>query len=302
MIRLVEVAGRTLALPNFLGIGAPQSGTTWLYENLRQHPEVWLTPHKEIHYFDKRYHSRMTDDYFRMVLRNRMIRHFKALYDGNVSLSEILWEIHFWLGIRTNRWYVSLFHPRPGQIAGEITPTYMTLDINVIEEIKGLSPALKIILLMRNPLERVWSSAVKVLARQKNRPVDAVPESEFIAHFNRADINLRTDYLHALHNWESVFGSERIFVGFLDEIRQAPRDLVLHLYRFLEISDSEECIPVNVAQKVNPTGKYRTAIPEVLQIYLARQYMPQLEILSQRFGEPVNSWLRQAKDILRNAN
>ncbi len=38
-------------LPDFLGIGAPRTGMTWLYENLRRHPEVWLPPIKEIHYF-----------------------------------------------------------------------------------------------------------------------------------------------------------------------------------------------------------------------------------------------------------
>ena len=36
----------------FLGIGAARSGTTWLHENLRHHPQVWVPPAKELHYFD----------------------------------------------------------------------------------------------------------------------------------------------------------------------------------------------------------------------------------------------------------
>ena len=39
-------------LPDFLCIGAQKSGTTWLYHNLKQHPQVWLPPVKELHYFD----------------------------------------------------------------------------------------------------------------------------------------------------------------------------------------------------------------------------------------------------------
>ena len=40
--------------PKFLCIGARKAGTTWLWFNLRSHPRVWLTPQKEIHYFDRR--------------------------------------------------------------------------------------------------------------------------------------------------------------------------------------------------------------------------------------------------------
>ncbi len=39
--------------PDFLCIGAQRSGTTWLHHNLRQHPEIWMPPLKELHYFDE---------------------------------------------------------------------------------------------------------------------------------------------------------------------------------------------------------------------------------------------------------
>jgi hypothetical protein len=45
-----------LCLPEFLCIGAQKAGTTWLYENLRLHPEIYLPDRKEIHYFDRRFH------------------------------------------------------------------------------------------------------------------------------------------------------------------------------------------------------------------------------------------------------
>lgn len=38
--------------PNFLYIGPNKAGSTWLYEALRLHPEVFLAPAKELHYFD----------------------------------------------------------------------------------------------------------------------------------------------------------------------------------------------------------------------------------------------------------
>src|ERR1700749_4313420 len=38
--------------PDFLCIGAQKAGTTWLDSNLRRHPDVWLPPLKELHYFN----------------------------------------------------------------------------------------------------------------------------------------------------------------------------------------------------------------------------------------------------------
>lgn len=39
-------------LPTFIGIGAPKSGTTWLFQCLQEHPEIFLTSVKETHFFD----------------------------------------------------------------------------------------------------------------------------------------------------------------------------------------------------------------------------------------------------------
>jgi hypothetical protein len=38
-------------LPNFLIIGAEKGGTTWLYEKLRRHPEVYMPRVKELYFF-----------------------------------------------------------------------------------------------------------------------------------------------------------------------------------------------------------------------------------------------------------
>ena len=34
--------------PNFLGIGAQKSGTSWLAKQLSKHPEIWMTPIVEV--------------------------------------------------------------------------------------------------------------------------------------------------------------------------------------------------------------------------------------------------------------
>jgi len=39
----------------FVGIGVAKTGTTWLAEYLKSHPEVCFSPIKEMHYFDEKY-------------------------------------------------------------------------------------------------------------------------------------------------------------------------------------------------------------------------------------------------------
>jgi hypothetical protein len=39
-------------LPNFLIVGPPRTGTTWLYHCLKTHPEVYLPDIKQLHFFD----------------------------------------------------------------------------------------------------------------------------------------------------------------------------------------------------------------------------------------------------------
>ena len=39
-------------LPNFVGLGVQRGGTTWVYQCLREHPQVFVPPAKELHFFD----------------------------------------------------------------------------------------------------------------------------------------------------------------------------------------------------------------------------------------------------------
>ncbi len=51
MIRRGILNTNRLRLPDFLGLGAPKSGSTWLHHNLDAHPDVFVPPEKELHYF-----------------------------------------------------------------------------------------------------------------------------------------------------------------------------------------------------------------------------------------------------------
>jgi hypothetical protein len=54
MERDVKTSSGTM-LPNFVGIGAQRAATTWLYSCLKEHPQIYLAPQKEVHFFDEKF-------------------------------------------------------------------------------------------------------------------------------------------------------------------------------------------------------------------------------------------------------
>lgn len=44
-------------LPTFLIIGAARCATSWIAKNLMEHPEIYLHPKKELHFFDRHYNK-----------------------------------------------------------------------------------------------------------------------------------------------------------------------------------------------------------------------------------------------------
>ena len=293
-------------LPTFLGIGAPRAGTTWLHANLKKHPEIWLTPVKEVHYFDSIQRGAPRGPFYRRHLRKRARRYitratYRDRWRDRTLFSEFAWDVRFFVPPRTHRWYRHIFRPGPGQIAGEITPAYSILKPERVQEVYEVNPDLKLIYLLRDPIERSWSSAISGLARRRGRSPEKITEKQLLRHFKRQAHVLRTDYLRTYENWEAVFGRDQIFVGFLDEIQQDPRALLLRIYGFLGVSVSEEHIPAGLSRKVNSSKEYSTAIPQDVRIHLAELYLPQLQELSTRFGEPATGWLRRAEESLERS-
>jgi hypothetical protein len=150
---------------------------------------------------------------------------------------------------------------------------------------------------MRDPIERSWSSAMMTFGKRGGRAVESIGDDELMRHFERTSHTLRGDYLRTLSLWEGVFEPDRVFVGFLDQIQNSPRELLVRVYRFLGVTDDEAYIPASVAAKVN-TSPRRSGVPERFRAHLARLYLPQLQELSDRFGEPTTSWLRRAEETL----
>src|ERR671912_124075 len=150
----------SMVYPNFLVVGAQKAGTTWLYRSLRTHPQVWMPREKELHYFDEKIRldgglfsrlrgDRPADWRWRRQVKSRLKRSRKDL-----KWRDVAWDLKYFLREPNDRWYASLFDPGDDQIAGETTPDYSILGKRTISHVRDIMPEAKIILMMRNPVER----------------------------------------------------------------------------------------------------------------------------------------------------
>jgi hypothetical protein len=121
-----------LALPDFLVIGAPKAGTTALHAALARHPDLYMSPVKEPKFF-------LTDG----PPPNRG-------GPGDVQT----YREHIW----RREDYEALFSAaQAGALRGESTPFYL-YDRGAQRRIRALIPQAKLIVLVRDPVERAHSN------------------------------------------------------------------------------------------------------------------------------------------------
>ena len=144
----------------------------------------------------------------------------------------LIWDRRYFCGGYDDQWYASLFEPGEGKVTGEITPVYGTLKPEKIEHISKIMPKVKIIYIMRNPVDRMWSN-IKHILRHQRRRINSYPLDEFIGLIEDKYNKLQGEYLKVIDNWQVYFPKEQIFIGFFEEIVNAPEEILLRLYRFL---------------------------------------------------------------------
>jgi hypothetical protein len=111
--------------PNLFLVGAAKAGTTSLYEQLARHPAIYMSPMKEPHYFS----------------RIRPAPERKAFFPHVADEDE----------------YLALFRgATTEELLGEASTSYLW-DQHAAERIKGMVPEARILIMLRDPVERAYS-------------------------------------------------------------------------------------------------------------------------------------------------
>jgi hypothetical protein len=190
-----------MALPDFLIAGVPKAGTTALHAALVRHPELFLPTVKEPKFFLSDGPPPTTGG------------------PGDVQT----YQEHIW----RRGDYEALFDPAPaGALRGEATPFYL-YDLEAHNRIRALVPDAKVILLLRDPVDRAHSNWTHLW----NAGLE--PEGDFLAACRAEEQRKAAGWADFWHyTGQGLYGRQ---VQHLFKI--FPRDQVL-LLRYRELKDA----------------------------------------------------------------
>ncbi len=218
-----------MTMPNFFVVGAQKCGTTSLYYYLDQHPEVYMSPVKEPHFFD--YDEGEMPDF------------------GGPSVPPP--------GITSMGEYQALFEGVRDEVAvGEASPTYLYLP-GTEERLRRHAPGAKAIAVLRDPAERAYSAFLHTV-RSWREPLD-----DFSRALREEDGRIR-DGWHPLFHYRSrgfyhgqierylwAFGEDRVRVYLYEDLRDKPLRVLQDAFRFLGADAS--FVP-NTSTRYNASG------------------------------------------------
>ncbi len=202
---------------DFLGIGMPKCGTSWISSNLTNHPQVYIPPEKEINFFNEQYWKEDIP-----VARN---------YQRGIG------------------WYESFFKKAPvGKLKGEFSVTYM-VDKPAVYRIRRHFPDVKILIALRNPPDMVQSlywwfkttSSYKYHTDNFDQAVQEKVESDgrfWMGYYSR--------FLETIYH---TFPYQNIHIVILDDIKNNPSTTFKEICNFLQIEN--QVSTKHLARKVN---------------------------------------------------
>jgi Sulfotransferase family len=227
---------------DFLGIGAQKAGTTSLHEYMRTHPELYLPEAKEQPFF--------SDD---------------AAYEEG-------WETFS---------AVAFHGAPPGRRYGKITPHYIggpvawhaptssaatdPASVVTARRIARLFPDVKLIAMLRDPIERAISSywQAVVLGDDERSLADALDEELSSQALAAARAHPTAGHQHIvageygrlLEGYLRFFSREQLFVGPTAVLGREPMALLGDLWRFLGVDASH--VPPNLGVRYQERGTGR---------------------------------------------
>ena len=236
---------------NLFIVGAPKAGTTSLYQYLQAHPDVFLSPRKEPQYFGA-----------------DLIRH--APDDYTFPTTEAA--------------YLNLFRRARGQtIIGEASTSYF-FSTQAAEEIRAFQPDAKIIIMLRHPVDMMYSQYYQGLAlgEETAETFEQALELEPLrqaGEFLPATAFL-PNYLFYRHNahlcqhvkrYLDVFGRQQVHIILFDDFQRDPAQVYRAVLVFLGIAPDFQ---PRFTQH-NPTSQARSGR---LQNFLRQPPKPLLEV------------------------
>lgn len=264
---------KTLSDKTYLLIpGAQKAGTSWLFNTLRTHPDIALSPIKELHFWgrrddpngwaERRFTRKMTSDL------HKGPEYIEALQD-RLAMQGKIDRYRGYFETRTN----------DRKIYGEVTPAYSILSRDEWQEITREFPNLKVIFALRDPTARFWSQL-----KFDNPKLDTPALLELVKPaMARGGYAKRSNYKRTIENIRHVLPDNRMLFLFQEQL-DAPTTLP-RITDFLGIPPMKS----PPAKRANVGPKHD--LPTQTANWIAAQLADQYAFVRSEFGDDVpNSW------------
>lgn len=199
--------------PDFFIVGAPKCGTTAMNDFLKQHPEIFIPKIKELHFFGS---------------------------DLKFNLSRI-----------NKDKYLSLFLDAKDKCrVGEASVWYLYSKL-AASEIKEFSPSASIIIMLRNPVDMLYSQHSQFLYNG-NEDIECFEEAlnaeEDRKHGLRIPPNVifveglfyreTVKYTEQVRRYLHIFGRENVYIIIYDDFKNETAKVYRETLRFLGVSEA----------------------------------------------------------------
>ncbi|MBF0274562.1 MAG: sulfotransferase [Nitrospinae bacterium] len=225
--------------PNFFIVGAPKCGTTALNDYLKQHPNIFIPHKKELHYF-----GTDLDFKYKHFSRNR------AQYLANFSLA------------------------KDEKMLGEASVWYLFSKL-AAKEIKDFNPSSKIIVMLRNPVDMLYSQHSQFFfdgnediinfeealeAEEERKKGNKIPKTVGLIEglFYRETIR----YAEQVKRYFELFGRENVHIIIFDDFRNDTAAVYKKTLDFLGVDNSfkAELKVINKYKKIKDVGLHNTLL------------------------------------------
>ncbi len=267
-----------MTLPNFLVIGAQKAGTSWLWSTLRQNPDVWLPPIKELHFFDHLYVPEVRS-WTKWHLTNlvRPALRWQANQEHlNYPYIKYLCDLAS-TDIFTEQWYRNAFLRAPAKkrAIGDITPEYSTISSEGVDYVKSILPDAKFIYIIRDPVNRALSQVRMAFDRRHVvEPTMAQWEEQIEVH----DVAQRGDYRTYVPRWRAAFDDSQILFLPYRRMEREPESLMREVERHIGARPHKY---ENLVDRVHTTRQHVT--PPEIRERLQKKFADQYEFLNAHF-------------------